>query len=446
MTAPATRAEGPFVLAEREGDIVWLTLNRPERLNAVHLAMRDELWMHLGLLRDDPTVRVAVVRGAGDRAFSAGADITEFGTAPSYIEARQARTSRDLWGLMSSLSLPLVAAVQGYAYGAGLELSLYCDIRVAAEDAQFALPEVTLGYIPSAGGSQTIGRHIPLGEALRLATTGQPVDARRAFELGMVHEVVPRDGPRHSGPALGRAARRAACGRDPSDETCDHRGTRSPTRAGTGTGTAAGCRGPGCGSDGRSNRRDGSAMSGDSMANGWRGGLGRVGQAFGGIGDRLGRWDSRGRLTIAGLALVLVVGVAGSLWGAFIADPDVRLQQLDAGPVGEFAIGEVKPFPEQNVYMVGIEDGRIRALDGIIKDSGCAVEWLPADTRTQSVNPERQPGAFLDPCSGAVWTTVGNAFSGTSDPMRTFQIDYETNDAGVQHVWVEVIGDRSGQP
>jgi enoyl-CoA hydratase/carnithine racemase len=197
VTAPAPdeetqESQGPFVLAEREGDVVWLTLNRPERLNAVHLAMRDELWMHLGLLRDDPTVRVAVLRGAGDRAFSAGADITEFGTAPSYIDAREARTARDLWGVMSSLQIPLVAAIHGYAYGAGLEMSLYCDIRVAAEDARFALPEVTLGYIPSAGGSQTIGRHVPLGEALRMATSGVPLSAQRAYELGMIHEVVPR--------------------------------------------------------------------------------------------------------------------------------------------------------------------------------------------------------------------------------------------------------------
>jgi enoyl-CoA hydratase/carnithine racemase len=197
VTAPAPDEEiqesrGPFVLAEREGEVVWLTLNRPERLNAVHLAMRDELWMHLGLLRDDPTVRAGVLRGAGDRAFSAGADITEFGTAPSYIDAREARTARDLWGVMSSLEVPLVAAIHGYAYGAGLEMSLYCDIRVAAEDARFALPEVTLGYIPSAGGSQTIGRHVPLGEALRMATSGVPISAQRAYELGMVHEVVPR--------------------------------------------------------------------------------------------------------------------------------------------------------------------------------------------------------------------------------------------------------------
>jgi enoyl-CoA hydratase/carnithine racemase len=192
MTTPAAAETGPFVLAEREGDAVWLTLNRPERLNAVHLGMRDELWTQLCLLRDDPTVRVAVLQGAGERAFSAGADITEFGTAPSYVEARDARTDRDLWGLMSSLAIPLVAAIQGYAYGAGLEMSLYCDIRVAADDAQFAVPEVTLGYIPSAGGSQTVARHIPLGEAMRMATTGEPLSAQRAYELGMVHEVVPR--------------------------------------------------------------------------------------------------------------------------------------------------------------------------------------------------------------------------------------------------------------
>ena len=183
----------PFVIAERRGDAVWLTLNRPERLNAVHLEMRDQLWMHLELLRDDPTVRVAVLRGAGDRAFSAGADITDFGTAPSFVEARDARVRRDLWGVMSTLEIPLIAAVHGFAYGAGLEMSLYCDLRVAAEDALFAIPEVTLGYIPSAGGTQTVPRHVPLGQALRMATTGDPIPAQRAYELGFVQRVVPRE-------------------------------------------------------------------------------------------------------------------------------------------------------------------------------------------------------------------------------------------------------------
>ena len=183
----------PFVLADREDDVVWLTLNRPERLNAVHLEMRDELWTLLTMLRDDPTVRVAVIRGAGERAFSAGADITEFGNAPSYIAAREARLGRDLWGLMARLPMPLIAAVQGFAFGAGLELSLYCDLRVASEDASFALPEVTLGYIPSAGGTQTVPRHINRGDALRMATGGEPIDAPTAYALGLVHAIVPRD-------------------------------------------------------------------------------------------------------------------------------------------------------------------------------------------------------------------------------------------------------------
>lgn len=187
-----TAEPGAFVLADREDDVLWLTLNRPERLNAVHLPMRDDLWSMLTLLRDDPTVRVAVLRGAGDRAFSAGADITDFGAAPSYVAAREARLGRDLWGLMSSLETPLIAAIQGFAYGAGLEMSLFCDLRVASEDARFALPEVTLGYIPSAGGTQTVPRHVQLSDALRMVTGGEPIDAAEAHAIGLVHAVVPR--------------------------------------------------------------------------------------------------------------------------------------------------------------------------------------------------------------------------------------------------------------
>ena len=182
----------PFVRVAREGDVVWLTLHRPERLNAVSLEMRDDLWGALTLLRDDPTVRCAVVHGAGDRAFSAGADITEFGTAPTILDAREARRARDLWGVMSALPVPLIAAIHGFAYGAGLEMSLYCDIRIAAEDARFALPEVTLGYIPSAGGTQTAPRHLQRSDALRLVTSGDALTAAEAFEAGLVHAVTPR--------------------------------------------------------------------------------------------------------------------------------------------------------------------------------------------------------------------------------------------------------------
>jgi len=182
----------PMVRFEREGDIAFVTLDRPDRLNAVSMAMRDALWGVLTALRDDPTVRCAVFSGAGDRAFSAGADITEFGSAPSLLDARAARQQRDLWGVMSTLPVPLIAAIHGFAYGAGCEMAMYCDLRVASEDARFALPEVTLGYIPSAGGTQTVPRHAPLSEALRMVTTAEPLSAEEAYRVGLVHAVVPR--------------------------------------------------------------------------------------------------------------------------------------------------------------------------------------------------------------------------------------------------------------
>jgi enoyl-CoA hydratase/carnithine racemase len=182
----------PLLYEKRDDGTAWITLNRPDVLNALNLAMRDELWSALHALRDDPDVRVGVVRGAGERAFCAGADITEFGTAPSYVEARRARRERDVWGLMLNTMKPLVAAIHGYAFGAGCEMSLLCDIRVASDDASFALPEVTLGYIPSAGGTQTLPRIIPPGVAREMVLSGEPIDAQRALAIGLVHRVVPR--------------------------------------------------------------------------------------------------------------------------------------------------------------------------------------------------------------------------------------------------------------
>src|SRR3990170_3361451 len=184
----------PFetIIFEKDGPLAWITLNRPQVLNAVNLQMRDELWTAFEAVRDDPDVRAVVIRGAG-RAFSAGADISEFGTAPSYVEARRARHQRDLWGLMLAMPKPLVAAVRGFALGAGLEMSLYCDLRIAAEDARLGLPEVNLGYIPSAGGTQTLPRVIPPGVAMEMILSGDPIDAAEALRLGLVHRVVPND-------------------------------------------------------------------------------------------------------------------------------------------------------------------------------------------------------------------------------------------------------------
>jgi enoyl-CoA hydratase len=186
-------SEFQTVIFEKRQGIAWLTLNRPHVLNAMNTQMRDELWTVMEAARDDPDTRVLIVKGAGEGAFSAGADVSEFGTAPSYVEARRARRERDLWQLMLDLDKPLIAAIHGYALGAGCEMSMCCDLRVASEDARFGLPEVKLGYIPSAGGTQLLPRTIGTGPAMELIFTGDDIDAAMALRLGLVHKVVARE-------------------------------------------------------------------------------------------------------------------------------------------------------------------------------------------------------------------------------------------------------------
>lgn len=189
---------------KRAGGVAWVTLNRRDVLNAINMAMRDELWDLMHAVEGDPDVRAVIFKGAGDRAFSAGADITEFGTAPSYVEARRARRERDLWGFMLSMDELLIAAVHGYALGAGVELPMCCDLRLASPDAVFGLPEVTLGYIPSAGGTQTLPRHVPPGVAMQMVLTGEPIDAAAAYTYGLVNRIVPRDGLYEEAESLAR--------------------------------------------------------------------------------------------------------------------------------------------------------------------------------------------------------------------------------------------------
>src|SRR2546425_2760042 len=184
--------ETPLYEKASEG-LAWIPPNRPDVLNAINVQMRDDLWDLMHAVRDDPDVRVVIFKGAGDRAFSAGADISEFGTAPSYVEARRGRRERDLWGFMLSLDKVLIAAIHGFALGAGIELPMCCDFRIAADDARLGLPEVGLGYIPSAGGTQTLPRHVPPGVAMSMILTGDPIDAQTACRYGLVLRVVPRE-------------------------------------------------------------------------------------------------------------------------------------------------------------------------------------------------------------------------------------------------------------
>ncbi|MEE9277245.1 MAG: enoyl-CoA hydratase/isomerase family protein [Dehalococcoidia bacterium] len=203
-------AAPPVLYEKSEPGVAWITLNRPHALNAINLAMRDELWTYLQAAQVDPDVRVLCFRGASPRAFSAGADVTEFGTAPSILAARRARHERDLWALLEDFPVITIAALHGFCFGAGIELPLYCDFRIAAPDTLIALPEVTLGYIPSAGGTQMLPRLAPPGVALGLILSGDQIDAPRALAWGLINRIVPRD---ELDDAVSTLARRLA-GRD----------------------------------------------------------------------------------------------------------------------------------------------------------------------------------------------------------------------------------------
>ena len=168
-----------------------MTLNRPQALNAYSVRMRDDLYQVLSAVKDDDEIRVAIVRGASDKAFCAGADLTEFLTAPSAIKARQIRFRRDLWRLFLSVPQPLIAAVHGYVLGSGMEIAASCDIRIASENAQFGLPEVGLGIIPGAGGTQTIPRLIGTSRSLEMLLTNRWISSAEAHTFGLVNRVVP---------------------------------------------------------------------------------------------------------------------------------------------------------------------------------------------------------------------------------------------------------------
>jgi enoyl-CoA hydratase len=192
------------LIYEKADHLAYVTLNRPEALNVYNIQMKDELFEVLGAIRDDSDVRVVIFRGAGEKAFCAGADLSEFLTAPSPTIARQVRFGRDVWSLFLKIPQPLIAAVHGYVLGSGTEMALCCDIRIASEDAKFGLPEVTLGIIPAAGGTQTLPRVVGRARALEMLLTNRWLSAKEACEMGLVNEVVTKDKLLETAETLGR--------------------------------------------------------------------------------------------------------------------------------------------------------------------------------------------------------------------------------------------------
>lgn len=185
-------SEFEVIIYEKRGQLAYVTLNRPDVLNAYNIRMRDELYEVLGAIQDDSEVKVGILKGAGEKAFCAGADLTEFLTAPPPVFARFARFERDIWKRFTEMPVPFIAAIHGFIIGSGVEMSLCCDIRLCSEDAQFRLPEVNLGLIPAAGGSQTLPRTINRSHALEILTSGRWLKADEAKRIRLVNRVLPR--------------------------------------------------------------------------------------------------------------------------------------------------------------------------------------------------------------------------------------------------------------
>ncbi len=179
------------IVWEAAEGVATLTLNRPEVHNAMNERMRRELTECFAALVSDDAVRVVVVTGAGERAFSAGADIREFVEPQAPTRFRETRRRVDFRQLMDRCPQPIIAAIRGYAFGGGLELALACDIRVAGDDARLGLTEVDLAIIPGGGGTQRLPRLVGRGKALEMILTGARLDAREALRIGLVERVVP---------------------------------------------------------------------------------------------------------------------------------------------------------------------------------------------------------------------------------------------------------------
>lgn len=177
-----------LVLSEKDGPILLLTLNRPEKRNALSAALRHALLDALAADRDDPGTRVVVLRGAGDKAFAAGADIEEL-AARTTFEQRRFISPPHIYSAVASHPKPVLAAINGHALGAGLELAMACDLRVCAPGAKLGQPEINLGILPGGGGTQRLPRLVGVGRASRMVLTGEPIDAATALAWGLVDDV-----------------------------------------------------------------------------------------------------------------------------------------------------------------------------------------------------------------------------------------------------------------
>lgn len=179
------------LIYEKKENIGLLTINRPDKLNAISSELTTELSQLLDEIESDEELRVLVVTGAGDKAFVAGADINELVDREARIGRKVSKERQEIFWRIENLQVPVIAAVNGYALGGGLELALACSIRICSEKAQFGAPEVKLGIIPGDGGTQRLPRLVGLGRAMEMILTGDFIDAQEAYRIGLVNRVTP---------------------------------------------------------------------------------------------------------------------------------------------------------------------------------------------------------------------------------------------------------------
>ncbi|RMH19186.1 MAG: crotonase [Acidobacteria bacterium] len=178
------------VLRQDEGRVAILTINRPDKLNALNQAVRDEMLAHLEAIENDDAIGVVVITGAGAKSFVAGADIGEFeGRSP--LDQREAMRFPRIFDVMGEFPKPVIAMINGFCLGGGCELASSCDLRIAAETARFGQPEINLGLIPGGGGTQRLPRLIGLGQTMKLVLSGDMISAQEAHRIGLVDDVVP---------------------------------------------------------------------------------------------------------------------------------------------------------------------------------------------------------------------------------------------------------------
>ena len=179
-----------YLIIEKEESIGLLTLNRPE-MNALCNEMVEELDNAINAIEQDKEIKVLIITGAGNKAFMAGADISELDKRDFIMGRQQTKRRQDVYNRISNLRVPTIAAVNGYALGAGLELALACSIRIASDKARFGAPEVNLGIIPGDGATQRLPKVIGLGRAMHMIITGEMITAEKALQYGLVTIIVP---------------------------------------------------------------------------------------------------------------------------------------------------------------------------------------------------------------------------------------------------------------